>query len=128
MDKTTTAIRLEKWANIFREWSTSGLTKTEFCRQHGIKEKLFFYYQRRIRNILAEQTSVAALPESGTDLVEIVKAVKDKKPDIVRIPLGNFTSGQTVSFSLNGAYFTVPEDIPASFLAKLLEAASHGTR
>ena len=128
MDKATTAIRLEQWANIFREWSASGLNKTEFCRQRGIKEKLFFYYQRRLRNIVAEQTGVASLPEGGTDLVEIVRAAKDKKPDIVRIPLGNFASRRTVSFSLNGAYFTVPEDIPASFLAKLLEAASHGSR
>ena len=128
MDKTTTAIRLEQWANIFREWSSSGLTKTEFCRQRGIKEKLFFYYQRRIRNILAEQSGVAALPDSGTDLIEIMKEAKTKPPQIVRIPLGNFVSGKTISFSLNGADFTVPEDIPTSFLAKLLEAASHGTR
>ncbi len=127
MDKATTAIRLEQWANIFREWSASGLNKTEFFRQRGIKEKLFFYYQRRLRNIVAEQAGVSSLSENSTDLVEIVRAAKDKKPDIVRIPLGTFTSGRTVSFSLNGAHFTVPEDIPASFLAKLLEAASHGS-
>lgn len=130
MDKATTAIRLEQWANIFREWSASGLNKTEFCRQRGIKEKLFFYYQRRLRNIVAEQTGVSSLTESSTDLVGIIRASQqqDKKPDIVRIPLGNFVSGRTVSFTLNGACFTVPEDIPASFLAKLLEAASHGSR
>ena len=73
MDKATTAIRLEQWANIFREWSASGLNKTEFCRQRGIKEKLFFYYQRRLRNIVAEQTGVSSLTESSTDLVEIIR-------------------------------------------------------
>ncbi len=61
MDKNATAIQLEHWANIFREWSTSGLNKTEFCRQRGIKEKNFFYYQHRIRNILAEQSGVERL-------------------------------------------------------------------
>ena len=128
MDKTTTAIRLEQWANIFREWSASGLTKKDFCQQRGIKEKLFFYYQRRIRNILAEQSGVAALPESGTDLIKIMEKAKSKPPQIVKIPLGNYVSGKAISFSLNGANFTVPEDIPTSFLAKLLEAASHGSR
>ena len=51
MDKNATAIRLEHWANIFREWSTSGLNKTEFCRQRGIKEKNFFYYQIRYNKL-----------------------------------------------------------------------------
>ena len=129
MDKNATAIRLEHWANIFREWSASGLNKTEFCRQRGINEKNFFYYQRRIRNILAEQSGVAGLlPESGADLVKIMQEAETKPPEIVRIPLENFFSGRTISFSLNGARFTVPEDIPASFLEKLLEAASHGAR
>ena len=102
MDKATTAIRLEQWANVFREWSESGLNKTEFCRQRGIREKLFFYYQRRLRNIMAEQTGSASLPEGNTNLVEIIRASQqqDKKPEIVRIPLGNITSGRTVNFSL----------------------------
>ena len=87
------------------------------------------YYQRRIRNILAEQSGVAGLlPESGADLVKIMKETETKPPEIVRIPLENFISGRTISFSLNGARFTVPEDIPVSFLEKLLEAASHGAR
>ena len=51
-------------------------------------------------------------------------------PQIVklRFPGMGQANASMISFSVNGMHFSVPETIPASFLAKLLEAASHGSR
>ena len=49
MDHATTEIRTEQWRQIVLEANESSLTKKEFCRQNGIKEKQFYYWQRKIR-------------------------------------------------------------------------------
>jgi putative transposase len=49
MDHVTTEIRTEQWRQIVLEANGSSLTKKEFCRQNGIKEKQFYYWQRKIR-------------------------------------------------------------------------------
>ena len=49
MDHATTEIRTEQWRQIVLEANGSSLTKKEVCRQNGIKEKQFYYWQRKIR-------------------------------------------------------------------------------
>ena len=49
--------------------NNSGLSKAEYCRQNGIDNKSFFYYQRRIRQGLygiaqAERPQLVELPIS----------------------------------------------------------------
>ena len=69
MDQLTREVRYSKWAEIIMAANNSGLTKAEFCRQNGIDNKSFFYYQRRIRQGLydaaqAEQSQLVELPIS----------------------------------------------------------------
>lgn len=120
-----------KWQNVMRFFNAETLLQ-EHQKQNRRKATGVDNVtkdQRRIRSILAGKTGVAGLlPESGAGLAEIMKEADSKPPEIVRFPIENYISGRTISFSLNGARFTVPEDIPASFLEKLLEAASHGAR
>ena len=49
MDQITKEIRTEQWRQIVLEANGTSLTKKEFCRQNGIKEKQFYYWQRKIR-------------------------------------------------------------------------------
>ena len=46
--------RTEKWSALIRECNASGLSNREFCRQHGISEKSFYYWLRKLRNQAAE--------------------------------------------------------------------------
>lgn len=119
MDNTTKIIRYQDWVEIFREWSVSGMSKTQFCREHGIHVKSFFYYQRIVRSLLADQAGINVLSDisgKGADRPEIIK---------LQEPESDQTS---VTFSMNGIRLSVPEDIPTDFLAKLMEAARYGTR
>ena len=133
MDRATSEIRYRQWTQVIQAWNSSGLSKHDYCQQNGINEKQFYYYQRRIRAIIASQSDRPALPEGSTETVAIAGPCAEGRsirPQIVklRIPGTEQASSSIVSFSINGMNFSVPEDIPASFLAKLLEAASHGSR
>ena len=69
MDQLTREVRYSKWAEIIMAANNSGLSKAEYCRQNGIDNKSFFYYQRRIRQGLydiaqAERSKLVELPIS----------------------------------------------------------------
>ena len=67
--------REQQWAVLIQECSASGLTNKEFCRQRGISEKSFYYWQRKLRQQIVEATSpqleqLDSTPETG-DLLQI---------------------------------------------------------
>lgn len=49
--------RAQQWALVIQECSASGLSNREFCRQRGISEKSFYYWQRKMRTQLIEAAS-----------------------------------------------------------------------
>ena len=46
MDRITRKVRCEQWTKIIKECLASGMSKTAWCREHGISDKTFFYWQR----------------------------------------------------------------------------------
>ena len=133
MDGKTAEIRYQQWVQVIQAWSTSGLSKRDYCQQKGIDEKQFYYYQRRIRSLIAAHAEQQALPEGNSSVVpgSATSGWQAERPQIVKLQFPGMTpssSNSMISFSVNGMNFSVPENIPATFLAKLLEAASHGSR
>ena len=47
--------RLQQWAQVVKSCNTSGLSNREFCRQHQIAEKTYYYWVRRLRQAAASQ-------------------------------------------------------------------------
>lgn len=67
--------RIQQWAVLIQECSASGLTNKEFCRQRGISEKSFYYWQRKLRQQIVETATPQLVqldptPETG-DLLQI---------------------------------------------------------
>ena len=130
MDVATAEIRYQHWVQVIQDWSNSGLSKRDYCRQNAITEKQFYYYQRRIRAIIAAQAERSTLPEGNSGLTANSVERQSNRPQIIKLRFSEMAqeNSSTISFSVNGMNFSVPENIPAPFLAKLLEAASHGAR
>ena len=62
--------RVQAWAMLIQECNNSGLTKREFCQQRGISEKSFYYWLRKLRSQMAEDTGpqlVQLDPAPATD-------------------------------------------------------------
>ena len=108
MDATTAEIRYQRWVQVIQDWSKSGLSKRDYCQQN----------------------ERPALPEGSSGLTASSVGQQSDRPQIVKLRFPGMAQANTsmISFSVNGMSFSVPETIPASFLAKLLEAASHGSR
>ena len=69
------AYRAQQWETVVQECAASGLSNREFCRQRGIPEKSFYYWQRKLRQQIVESAAPQLVPvEPGTapeDLLQI---------------------------------------------------------
>ena len=54
--------RAQHWAMVVQECAASGLSNREFCRQRGIGEKSFYYWQRKLRTQIVESASPQLVP------------------------------------------------------------------
>ena len=92
MDKITHHVRCEQWTSIINECLANGMNKTAWCRENGISEKQFFYWQR----ILRKEAYIGMNPPKGelpavskTAFVELTPPaqgkvpVSDFRPDVV---------------------------------------------
>ena len=51
------AYRAQQWEMVVQECAASGLSNREFCRQRGIPEKSFYYWQRKLRRQIVESAA-----------------------------------------------------------------------
>lgn len=65
MDQNTHAIRRASWAKIIAEANNSGMTKSRWCREHGIRLRQFHYWQKRIREFFLEHPDASIEDLSG---------------------------------------------------------------
>ena len=56
------AHRTQQWEMVVQECAASGLSNREFCRQRGIPEKSFYYWQRKLRQQIVEAASPQLVP------------------------------------------------------------------
>ena len=80
------AYRAREWAMLIQECSASGLTKREFCRQHGISEKSFYYWLKKLRTQMvgaaAPQLVPLEPPPAADSILEIrYRRAEMKLPD-----------------------------------------------
>ena len=60
---------------VVQECAASGLNNREFCRQRGIPEKSFYYWQRKLRRQIVESAAPQLVPlelvAESDDLLQI---------------------------------------------------------
>ena len=93
MDKITHKVRCEQWTNIIKECLASGMNKTAWCREHGISDKAFFYWQRRLR----EEASISSIDSSPTT-VKSVSIPAEPSVDFVELRLPEQSAVSSAAF------------------------------
>ena len=66
MDTHTHDIRMSQWTSIIQKCNTSGMTKKQWCQDNNIKEKQFYYWQRRIRKLFIQTAAGNVEPTAVT--------------------------------------------------------------
>jgi transposase-like protein len=97
-------IKQEKWQSLFSEQEASGESVAGFCRARGVRESLFYYWKKRLRE--------AARPQ----FVEVQVAKPQLRPKHSRCAL---ESRIEVRLS-NGRSLIVPPEFDASHLRALM--------
>ena len=91
MDKITHKVRCEQWTKIIKECLASGMSKTAWCREHGISDKAFFYWQRRLR----EEAYISTIESSSLPAVSVPA---ESSVDFVELRLPDQSSGSSATF------------------------------
>lgn len=79
--------RLQQWAMIVQECSNSGLSNREFCRQRGIPEKSFYYWQKKLREQLADKASPQLVPLEAASVEKDILHIRFRNAELT-LPSG----------------------------------------
>ena len=99
--------RLQQWAQVVKECKDSGLSNREFCQQHNISEKTYYYWIRRLRQAAASQ--MEATNPKLVPLEPISQAVHPETEDMLCI-------------RLRGAELSIPAEVDLDAVAALLKS------
>ena len=79
--------RMENGSALSQECRASGLSNREFCRQHGISEKSFYYWLRKLRDQAAEASKSHLIKLELTPTEEDVLHIRYRGAEL-RLPSG----------------------------------------
>ncbi len=91
--------RAQNWAMVIQECNSSGLSNREFCRQRGIAEKSFYYWQRKLRQQIVESAA----------------------PQLVQLEPASVTEG-LLQIQYRGAELKLPAGVDMDAVAALLRS------
>ena len=75
MDKASYEIRIRGWIDIIQAANNSSLSKRQWCEQNNINRRQFYYWQKKVRDYLIENT-VGDICSGTTSLPAVSKAVE----------------------------------------------------
>lgn len=92
--------RMQNWAKIISERQESGQTVKDYCAQHAIAEKTYYYWLRKLRTAAAEAM----------------------EPQLVRLDENSSPSPQMIHIRYGTAELKLPEDVDLRAVSVLLNA------
>ena len=114
----TQAVRLRRWAEMIQARGESGQTIRTWCKENGIHEKSYYYWQRRLREAACEQLdeSIDAIPTNlnliTTRFSEVVPAEVQAHTEL---PLSN-----QLLIEIGDIRITADSNYPLENLSELL--------
>jgi len=103
--------RLSQWARIVQERINGGLSIREYCKQIGICENTYFYWQRRLREVACQQLTAPGF----------VEVAIQEPPTPPALPAHVAASAPSqLSVEVAGVRITADSEYPPEQLAALL--------
>ena len=79
--------RAQNWATVIQECSSSGLSNREFCRQRGISEKSFYYWQRKLRQQIIETSAPQLIQVEPASMLDDILRIQYRGAEL-KLPSG----------------------------------------
>ena len=77
--------RAQQWAMVVQECRSSGMTNREYCRQRGISEKSFYYWQRKFRTQIVASAAPQLVQLEAVPVTEEVLQIQYRGAEL-RLP------------------------------------------
>ena len=111
------AIRATQILQCKKECDERGITVSQWCREHNLSEKSYWYYHKKLGDALYEvartEGMVDTAPQIGT-------------PTFVEVPQFPVTTGSgKASLRIGSMTVEIDESISDSFLQRLMKAGSN---
>jgi hypothetical protein len=112
-------LRLSHWAGIMRERTESGLSIKAFCENAGFHENIYFYWQRKLREVAC--TSLLDAQPGKTQVCSDTATFKEVRlaPQKLPPPPEKPVSGE-VRIEAAGMMIAADSDYPPANLAELI--------
>jgi transposase-like protein len=115
-------LRLSHWGGIMRSKHESGLTAKAFCKQEGIHENVYYYWQRKLREAACEQMCGLPVDAVSTQLApagftEVTVAPAAAQP---HRPAGTAARPSQIRLEAAGVKISTDSSYPLENLAALL--------
>ena len=101
-------VRLQEWERQIEKQKSSGLSVQEWCRQHGINPKTYYYHLRKVR----EEFLRSGKAENSQE---------KKEPERAVVPILTTSSDRNITIEKNGMRITLPESISADILIAVVD-------
>lgn len=81
--------RAQQWAMVIQECAASGLSNREFCRQRGIVEKTFYYWQHKLREQIVDTAApkLVALEQTSAPISDDTLQIRYRGAEL-KLPVG----------------------------------------
>jgi len=114
--------RLTHWAQIMQERIKSGSSIKSYCKQIGICENTYFYWQRRLREAACEQMSKFDLEQKSATQPSFVEIEVGEPPVLpaLSIPIAPASQAGKLHIKAAGVQITADSTYPPEQLATLL--------
>lgn len=110
--------RMSHWAGIMRERKESGQSIRAYCRQAGIHENVYYYWQKKLREAayeeLAEREALQPVAPEGWALC----SAEAKVPAVLE--KGETVPPDQITVEVNGLRIAAGSDYPVEKLTLLL--------
>ena len=121
MDQSTHEVRLANWKAVIEQCQTrpKGQSAKQWLDAHGISDKKYYYWLRKIRAAVYKQASTALVPSEDNKLPAV---------SFAEIPAKDVMScdEQTaVVIKTKKSTIEIPTNILESLMIKLVKAVSH---
>ena len=88
--------RQQRWAELIRQRQESGMTVVGFCEANGLKAKTYYYWLRKLRMRVCEQTVVGLpMPSEETECLPSSGTITVRSGDIT-VEIGDGMSEATI--------------------------------
>jgi transposase-like protein len=114
--------RLTHWAQIVQERNKSGTSIRAYCKEIGICENTYFYWQRRLRQAACEQLSKFEPEQKSTTQPRFVEIEVGELPVLPALPVQSAPTSppSKLHIKAGGVQITADSTYPPEQLATLL--------